>query len=242
MLNDLPKFVFLTGKGGVGKTSLACATAASLANAGKRVLLVSTDPTSDAGEVFGVAIGNKISQIAAVPGLEALEIDPEAAANYRERIVGPIRGVLPEKALKGIAEQLSGAWATEIAAFDEFTVLLTDDAVTGTYDHIIFDTAPTGHTRRLLKLPGAWSGFLATGRDASCLGPLAGLEKQRAPRRGGGTGGVRARGGSDHHRPRRASDRDADGRRAAPDRQPDRPRGRDDRLPRPHPCDQGCQP
>ncbi|MDP3961269.1 MAG: arsenical pump-driving ATPase [Pseudorhodobacter sp.] len=181
MFNDLPKFVFLTGKGGVGKTSLACATAVGLADAGKRVLLVSTDPASNVGQVFGVRIGNKITPIAAVPGLEALEIDPDAAAaEYRERIVGPMRGALPEKVLKGIAEQLSGACTTEIAAFDEFTALLTDTAVTGAYDHIIFDTAPTGHTIRLLKLPGAWSGFLETGGDASCLGPLAGLEKQRA--------------------------------------------------------------
>lgn len=181
MFDDLPRFVFLTGKGGVGKTSLACATAVGLADAGKRVLLVSTDPASNVGQVFGVAIGNHVTPIAAVPGLEALEIDPEgAAADYRERIVGPMRGVLPEKALKGVEEQLSGACTTEIAAFDEFTALLTDEAVTGAYDHIIFDTAPTGHTIRLLKLPGAWSGFLETGGDASCLGPLAGLEKQRA--------------------------------------------------------------
>ncbi|MFN7022815.1 MAG: TRC40/GET3/ArsA family transport-energizing ATPase, partial [Phycisphaerales bacterium] len=142
---------------------------------------VSTDPASNVGQVFDINIGNRITPIAAVPGLEALEIDPEgAAADYRERIVGPMRGVLPEKALKGIEEQLSGACTTEIAAFDEFTALLTDDAVTGVYDHIIFDTAPTGHTIRLLKLPGAWSGFLETGGDASCLGPLAGMEKQRA--------------------------------------------------------------
>jgi arsenite/tail-anchored protein-transporting ATPase len=181
MFSDLPKFVFLTGKGGVGKTSLACATAVGLADAGKRVLLVSTDPASNVGQVFGTEIGNRITPIATVPGLEALEIDPEgAAAEYRERIVGPMRGVLPEKALKGIEEQLSGACTTEIAAFDEFTALLTDEAVTGAYDHIIFDTAPTGHTIRMLKLPGAWSGFLETGGDASCLGPLAGLEKQRA--------------------------------------------------------------
>lgn len=181
MFDDLPRYVFLTGKGGVGKTSLACATALELADAGNLVLLVSTDPASNVGQVFGTEIGNKIAPIAAVPGLEALEIDPEgAAADYRERIVGPMRGALPEKALKGIEEQLSGACTTEIAAFDEFTTLLTGDAVTGAYDHIIFDTAPTGHTIRLLRLPGAWSGFLETGGDASCLGPLAGLEKQRA--------------------------------------------------------------
>ena len=181
MFNDLPKFVFLTGKGGVGKASLACATAVGLADAGKKVLLVSMDPASNVGQVFGVGIGNHVIAIAAVPGLDALEIDRQGtAADYRERIVGPMRGVLPEKALKGIEEQLSGACTTEIAAIDEFTALLTDDAVTGDYDHIIFDTAPTGHTIRLLRLPGAWSGFLETGADASCLGPLAGLEQSRA--------------------------------------------------------------
>ncbi|MFN6979752.1 MAG: TRC40/GET3/ArsA family transport-energizing ATPase, partial [Gemmobacter sp.] len=159
----------------------ACATAVGLADAGKTVLLVSTDPASNIGQVFGIEIGNRITPVAAVPGLHALEIDPEgAAAEYRERIVGPMRGVLPDKALRGIEEQLSGACTTEIAAFDEFTGLLTDAAIIGAYDHIIFDTAPTGHTIRLLQLPGAWSGFLETGGDASCLGPLAGLDKQRA--------------------------------------------------------------
>jgi arsenite/tail-anchored protein-transporting ATPase len=110
-----------------------------------------------------------------------LEIDPQAAAQlYRDRIVGPVRGILPETVVKGIEEQLSGACTTEIAAFDEFTALLTESALTAAFDHIVFDTAPTGHTIRLLQLPGAWSGFLETGKgDASCLGPLAGLEKQR---------------------------------------------------------------
>jgi len=116
-----------------------------------------------------------------VPNLSALEIDPQAAAQaYRDRIVGPVRGVLPEPVVKSIEEQLSGACTTEIAAFDEFTALLIDSALTEGYEHIIFDTAPTGHTIRLLQLPGAWSGFLEEGKgDASCLGPLSGLEKQR---------------------------------------------------------------
>jgi arsenite-transporting ATPase len=181
MFDDLPKFVFFTGKGGVGKTSLACATALALADKGERVLLVSTDPASNVGQVFETKIGNKITAIPGLDHLDALEIDPEdAAAQYRERIVGPVRGTLPEKALKSIEEQLSGACTTEIAAFDEFTALLTDNSVVDRYDHVIFDTAPTGHTIRLLKLPGAWTGFLEAGQgDASCLGPLAGLEKQR---------------------------------------------------------------
>ncbi len=181
-LEQPPRFLFFTGKGGVGKTSIACATAIQLAEAGKRVLLVSTDPASNVGQVFGVSIGNKITAIPDVAHLSAMEIDPQAAAQaYRDRIVGPVRGVLPETVVKGIEEQLSGACTTEIAAFDEFTALLTDNALTTEYDHIIFDTAPTGHTIRLLQLPGAWSGFLEEGKgDASCLGPLAGLEKQRA--------------------------------------------------------------
>ncbi|MBG0800698.1 arsenical pump-driving ATPase [Methylocystis sp. H4A] len=181
-LEQAPRFLFFTGKGGVGKTSIACATAIELAEAGRRVLLVSTDPASNVGQVFGVDIGDKITAIGAVPNLFALEIDPQAAAQaYRDRIVGPVRGKLPEAVVKGIEEQLSGACTTEIAAFDEFTALLTDTAITSAYDHVVFDTAPTGHTIRLLQLPVAWSGFLEAGKgDASCLGPLAGLEKQRA--------------------------------------------------------------
>ena len=181
MFTNLPKFVFFTGKGGVGKTSLACATSLSLVDAGNRVLLVSTDPASNVGQVFETSIGNKITPITKVSGLDAIEINPEeAAADYRERIVEPMRGILPADALRSIEEQLSGACTTEIAAFDEFTALLTDNDLLARYDHVIFDTAPTGHTIRMLKLPGAWSGFLEAGKgDASCLGPLAGLEKQR---------------------------------------------------------------
>lgn len=180
-LNQPPRFLFFTGKGGVGKTSIACATAIQLADAGKRVLLVSTDPASNVGQVFGISIGNNITAVPAVANLSALEIDPQAAAQgYRDRIVNPVRGILPDDVVKGIEEQLSGACTTEIAAFDEFTALLVDSPITDNYDHIIFDTAPTGHTIRLLQLPGAWSGFLEQGKgDASCLGPLAGLEKQR---------------------------------------------------------------
>jgi len=180
-LDKPPRFLFFTGKGGVGKTSLACATAMALAQADKRILLVSTDPASNVGQVFGVGIGNRITDIPSVTNLSALEIDPQGAAQaYRDRIVGPARGVLPDSVVKGMEEQLSGACTTEIAAFDEFTELLTDAQLQARFEHIVFDTAPTGHTIRLLQLPGAWSGFLEAGKgDASCLGPLAGLEKQR---------------------------------------------------------------
>ncbi|HEY3338591.1 MAG TPA: arsenical pump-driving ATPase [Propionicimonas sp.] len=181
-LDSPTRFLFFTGKGGVGKTSLACATALRLAESGHRVLLVSTDPASNVGQVFGQAIGNAITRVETVPGLDALEIDPEqAAAEYRERIIGPVRGLLPEPEITSITEQLSGSCTTEIASFNEFTGLLADPSLVAAYDHVIFDTAPTGHTIRLLKLPGDWTGFLDAGKgDASCLGPLSGLEKQRA--------------------------------------------------------------
>ncbi len=182
-LDAPPRFLFFTGKGGVGKTSIACATAIALAGQGRRVLLVSTDPASNVGQVFGLTIGNTITAIPAVEGLSALEIDPEQAADaYRERIVGPVRGLLPDAEVASITEQLSGSCTTEIASFNEFTELLTDsDGEVGQFDHVLFDTAPTGHTIRLLQLPGSWTDFLNEGKgDASCLGPLSGLEKQRA--------------------------------------------------------------
>ena len=181
-LENPPRFLFFTGKGGVGKTSIACATAISLAESGKSVLLVSTDPASNIAQVFGVSIGHRVTPIPAVPKLSALELDPEEAARlYRERLVGPVRGVLPDGVVREIEESLSGACTTEIAAFDEFTGLLTGSVLSGGFQHILFDTAPTGHTIRLLRLPGAWSGYLEGGKgEASCLGPLAGLEKQRA--------------------------------------------------------------
>ena len=180
-LDNTPRFVFFTGKGGVGKTSVACATALTLARAGKQVLLVSTDPASNLGQVFGETIGNTVTAIPDVPGLFALEIDPEQAADaYRERIIAPVRGLLPDSELAGIAESLSGSCTTEIASFDEFTNLLADDSSYGEYDHVVFDTAPTGHTIRLLQLPGSWTDFLEAGNgDPSCLGPLSGLEKHK---------------------------------------------------------------
>ena len=181
-LDDLPKFVFFTGKGGVGKTSLSCATAVRLAGEGRKVLLVSTDPASNVAQVFDQPIGSNITPVEDFHGLSALELDPQASANaYRERIVGPVRGIMPESEIRALEEQLSGACTTEIAAFDEFTALLTNPDLVKGYDHIIFDTAPTGHTIRLLQLPGAWSGFISDNPNgASCLGPLSGLEKQRA--------------------------------------------------------------
>ena len=176
------RILFFTGKGGVGKTAAACATAIGLADAGRRVLLVSTDPASNLDEVLGVQLTAEPKAVPGVAGLHALNIDPEEAARaYRERVVGPYRGVLPASAVASIEEQLSGACTLEIAAFDEFTKLLGDDKVTREYDHVIFDTAPTGHTLRLLELPAAWSSFIDTNvGGTSCLGPLSGLQAQQA--------------------------------------------------------------
>ena len=173
---------FFTGKGGVGKTSLACATAVALADDGRRVLLVSTDPASNLDEVLGVSLSGTPTPVPGVVGVHALNLDPEQAAReYRRRLVDPLRGALPDALVASIEEQLSGACTTEIAAFDEFTRLLADPATTAGFDHVLFDTAPTGHTLRLLKLPAAWEGFLATNTTGtSCLGPLAGLQAQRA--------------------------------------------------------------
>lgn len=180
-LESPTKFLFFTGKGGVGKTSLACASAINLADVGSRVLLVSTDPASNLDEVLGVRLASTPKEIPTVPRLVALNINPAAAAAvYREKLVGPYRGQLPDALVRSMEEQLSGACTMEIAAFDEFSKLLGEPEATVGYDHVIFDTAPTGHTLRLLSLPGAWSGFLASSTTGnSCLGPLAGLEKQR---------------------------------------------------------------
>lgn len=176
------RFLFFTGKGGVGKTSLSCATALVLAEAGKRVLLVSTDPASNLDEVLETPLSGTPTAIAGVPGLDALNINPVAAAEaYRERVIGPMRGLLPASALRSMEEQLSGSCTVEIAAFDEFSGFIGNAEAAKNYDHIVFDTAPTGHTLRLMSLAKAWDSFLdqSTG-GTSCLGPLAGLEKQRA--------------------------------------------------------------
>ena len=175
------RFLFFTGKGGVGKTSLACASAIALADGGRRVLLVSTDPASNLDEVLGARLSALPTEIPGVARLAALNIDPAAAAAaYREKMVGPYRGELPDAVVRSMEEQFSGACTMEIAAFDEFSKLLGESAATAGFDHVLFDTAPTGHTLRLLSLPGAWSGFLANNTTGnSCLGPLAGLEQQR---------------------------------------------------------------
>jgi arsenite/tail-anchored protein-transporting ATPase len=172
------RFLLFTGKGGVGKTTLACATAIQLADAGRRVLLVSTDPASNLDEMLGVALGPQPTPVPGVPGLQATNIDPDQAAEaYRQRVLGPMEGKVPAAEVASVREQLSGACTTEIATFDRFAGLLADDeGGAGAWDHVVFDTAPTGHTLRLLELPRAWTDFLASNtRGASCLGPHGAL-------------------------------------------------------------------
>jgi arsenite-transporting ATPase len=180
-LDNPPRVLLFTGKGGVGKTSLACASAIQLADQGYRVLLVSTDPASNLDEVLETTLNSAPTPVPGTGTLEALNIDPlKAAAAYRERMLEPLRGILPEESLRNIEEQLSGACTVEIAAFNEFTKLVGDPSVLETYDHVVLDTAPTGHTLRLLALPAAWNDFIAENKTgSSCLGPLSGLKDQQ---------------------------------------------------------------
>ncbi|NDV96593.1 arsenical pump-driving ATPase [Dysgonomonas sp. 521] len=178
---ELTKYIFFTGKGGVGKTSIACATAVNLADSGKKVLLISTDPASNLQDVFNMDLDNKGIQIKEVPNLTVVNLDPEqAAAEYRESVIAPFRGKLPESVIANMEEQLSGSCTVEIAAFNEFSDFITNEEKRKDYDFIIFDTAPTGHTLRMLQLPSAWNTFIAENTTgASCLGQLSGLEDRK---------------------------------------------------------------
>lgn len=178
---DLTKYLFFTGKGGVGKTSTACASAISLADMGKEVLLISTDPASNLQDVFETELNNKGVRIEGVDGLTVANLDPiEAANEYKESVVGPYRGQLPASVIENMEEQLSGSCTVEIAAFNEFSKFITDSDLKDKYDYIIFDTAPTGHTLRMLQLPSAWTSFISEStHGASCLGQLSGLEDEK---------------------------------------------------------------
>lgn len=177
----ITKYLFYTGKGGVGKTSIACATAVTLADDGKKVLLISTDPASNLQDVFHTELTNKGVPISEVPGLVVANLDPiQAAAEYRESVIAPYRGKLPDVVLENMEEQLSGSCTVEIAAFNEFSNFITDEKAESEYDYIIFDTAPTGHTLRMLQLPSAWSDFISKStHGVSCLGQLSGLEERK---------------------------------------------------------------
>ena len=175
------KYIFFTGKGGVGKTSAACAAAVSLADSGKSVMLISTDPASNLQDVFAMELDNKGVVIPDVPNLTVANLDPiTAAAEYRESVIAPYRGKLPDSVIQNMEEQLSGSCTVEIAAFNEFSRFITNSDIQQRYDYIIFDTAPTGHTLRMLQLPSAWSSFISEStHGASCLGQLSGLESKK---------------------------------------------------------------
>lgn len=177
LINKIPQFLFFTGKGGVGKTSMSCAISVALADSNKRVLLISTDPASNLDEVLNTKLYSTPTEVNSIKNLWAMNINPVIAAfEYKEKMVGPYRGILPDEAINQMEEQLSGACTVEIAGFNEFSRYVGDEDIISKYDHIILDTAPTGHTLRLLALPSAWNDFIADSKTgSSCLGPVSGL-------------------------------------------------------------------
>jgi arsenite-transporting ATPase len=181
-IENATRFLFFAGKGGVGKTSIACASAVTLADRGRHVLIVSTDPASNLDAVFGVGLSAHPAPIPPVPGLFAVNIDPQAAAaEYRKGVIDPYRGVLTEEEVARMEQQLAGACTVEIAAFDRFSGFLADEEVSLRFDHVLFDTAPTGHTLRLLQLPAAWTEFLERNlSEALFKGPRLGLRAHQA--------------------------------------------------------------
>lgn len=177
----MTQFIFFSGKGGVGKTSMACAHAVRYADQGKRTLIVTTDPASNLADVFEQPIGHQITSIVNVPNLFAMEIDPDTATReYIDHAMAPIRAAFPPQIVQVMEEQMSGPCTAEVAAFDRFTDFLDIPADKGTaFDIVIFDTAPTGHTIRLLELPAEWSQSIdaaSAGSGQTCLGPAAAIQ------------------------------------------------------------------
>jgi arsenite-transporting ATPase len=168
------RIAFFGGKGGVGKTTCSAAYALSLAEKGQRTLLVSTDPAHSLGDLLNVRIGDESLKVGDF--LYVREIDPERASRrYLEEVKENMRELAAPRLWKEVERQMDFAAASpgadEAALFDEMVSVILE--AEGAYDRIVFDTAPTGHTLRLLSLPelmGVWiEGMLARRRKTRDL-------------------------------------------------------------------------
>jgi arsenite-transporting ATPase len=173
----MTQYIFFSGKGGVGKTTMAATTALYQSKKGQRTLLVSTDPAGNLGDIFERKVGMETVQVA--PDLFLAQMDSDAITNaYKNKMLEPLSAILEGAVLEQVKEEFNGGCTVEIATFDKFTDFLGDE----TYDLIIFDTAPTGHTLRLMTLPNEWDKYIkksAEGKGQTCIGPVSQIEGSR---------------------------------------------------------------
>lgn len=152
--NGKRRTIFFAGKGGVGKTSIAAATALWVAEQGYKTLLLTTDPAAHLGQIFGAKVTDKPAKMRGEQHLWITHVDAEKATqDYKEKILAEARGKYDKERLLAIEEELNSPCTEEMATFEKFIELAT----LKNFEVIIFDTAPTGHTLRLLELPVDWS-------------------------------------------------------------------------------------